>query len=174
MSRKQPNLQTPDSQTQKQKILSPRPNLKPPRLLSAPTSTEPSGVGNVNKPDQPAPEPTVTAKAAVGNDKTVTASKTAGDSDNTDEQKNDVPEVADGATKTQDADQEDDLGTREIQHMSSLEHDIYHAINEGQSIEPDSIRKRLNKKEYVPDSSIREAVNSLRKKNTWSWSTRPG
>ena len=48
--------------------------------------------------------------------------------------------------------------------MSSLEHDIYHAINEGQSIEPDFIRKRLGKKEYIPDSNIREAVNSLRKK----------
>ena len=60
--------------------------------------------------------------------------------------------------------QDDSLGTREMQHMSNLEREIYYAINEGLSIEPDSIRIRLGKKEYVPDSSIRKAVSNLCKK----------
>ena len=79
------------------------------------------------------------------------------------------PEIADAelagvAATAQDAGQDSDLGTREIQHMSDLEHDIYHAINEGLSIEPDLIRMRLGKKEYVSDSSIRKAVSNLCKK----------
>ena len=61
-------------------------------------------------------------------------------------------------------DQENDLGTREMQHMGDLEHEIYYAINEGLSVEPDAIRKRLGKSEYERDSNIREAINSLRKK----------
>ena len=58
----------------------------------------------------------------------------------------------------------DDSRTREMQYMGDLEYDIYYVINEGIIAEPDAIRKRLNKKEYVRDSSIREAINNLRKK----------
>ena len=73
-------------------------------------------------------------------------------------------EPADGSAMTQDVRKDDDLGTCEMQHMGDLEYDIYCAIDEGLSIEPDAIRKRLNKKEYERDSNIREAINNLRKK----------
>ena len=73
-------------------------------------------------------------------------------------------ELAGVAATAQDAGQDNDLGTRNIQHMSDIEYDIYHAINEGLSTEPGLIRKRLGKKQYIPDSAIREAINSLCKK----------
>ena len=67
-------------------------------------------------------------------------------------------------TKKADTEPVGDLKTRYMAHMSSLEHDIYHAINEGLSTDPELIRKRLGKKEYVSDSSIRKAVSNLCKK----------
>ena len=127
-------------------------------------SPNPGGANDKNTKQEPVPEPAASAQTMPGVNATVVETE-GGSHTKADEHKITGAEPADdAAAKTQGAWQDDDLGTREMQHMSDLEHDIYHAINEGLSIEPDMIRKRLGKKEYVPDSSIREAVNNLRKK----------
>ena len=128
---------------------------------TTPTVAPATGTDDKNTKQEPVLDPAASAQTTPGANPTAVVAESGGSAKA-------EPGITDtgsaGGSTPQDAVQDDDLGTREIQHMSSLEHDIYHAINEGLSIEPKYIRMKLGKKEYIPDSSIREVVNTLRKK----------
>ena len=121
----------------------------------------PGGTDDKNTKQEPVLDPTASAKTTPGANPTAVVAESVVPT-------NAEPVITDagpaGVATAQDAVNDDDLGTRNIQHMNDIEYDIYYAINEGLSTEPELIRKRLGKKKYIPDSIIREAVHSLRKK----------
>ena len=121
----------------------------------------PDGADGENTKQEPAPGPAASDQTAPGVNAAEATTESGSDAKSEPGTSGVGPA---GGSTPQDAVKDDDLGTRNIQHMNDIEYDIYNAINEGLSTEPELIRKRLGKKQHVPDSVIREAVHSLRKK----------